>query len=93
MRNPDYNPEAFATQTRVYADTFASLEAQMAKFTGELEDPQDAYHPYATDHADEKLGQLAGDLRKLADRLENLRKYTNYPATSPVRALGWSRGH
>jgi hypothetical protein len=79
MRNPNYDSEAFGIQIAVYAEDLSNLDASLSKKSGQLNDTNDGYFPYATDHANEHLEWLAGQLHTLADRLDRLRKYTNYP--------------
>lgn len=87
MRNPNYDHTGFAMQVNVYADDLSDIDSTIAKFSGRLLDTNDAYFPYATDHAAETLAHTAKRLRELADRLEGLIKYTNYP---PVEHQGKS---
>lgn len=82
MKNPNYDPEAFALTVDQRAASLRNLSERLTRMADQLGNEQDNYHGYATDHADETLGYLATELHVAADSLTSLRQYTNYPSTN-----------
>jgi len=80
MKNKDYDAKGFAMTVRNLSSNLTQVEATLSRFSRELSDPQETYHPYATDHADETLRNLAAALDTISAGMTSLRKYTNYPS-------------
>lgn len=79
MRNPEYNWEEMAESTRELAAGVQQVGSRLGWQAKQLKGVGSQYSDYHHVHLDETLAGVAKTLTYLTERVEQLRRYTQYP--------------
>lgn len=89
MRNADYEHEGMVITLRQRADELHQHANRLGWTTGQLK--MESHGGYHTEHLDETLDNMVKSLHDMADKLERLREYTQYPGLSVQQRMNERR--
>lgn len=79
MRNEKFDEQAFGNQLGAHVESLESTFKYIDRVSLSISNGEDNTHWYNVEHADEALKNTVEQLRDVANRLNVLREYTQYP--------------